>query len=213
MKKLLTLIALFLAACGGASDPGEVVTTPVTMMPPPGPAAFMGDSITFDWALPTGYINAGIPGDTSQMMLARFQADVMSHAPSVVAILAGTNDLRYADTPSLDAIATMAVQARAKAACVILATIPPIIPSAALYPAITSQAQMDGDVAAFNQQIMQLVHDNGYLLADYHSVLVNIDGTQNSSLFYYDGIHPTAAGDAVMWKVVAPLIDQCNGGR
>src|SRR5262245_298481 len=62
---------------------------------------FMGDSITDLWGRPglgeffpgKPYINRGISGQTTQQMLIRFRPDVLALRPSVVVILAGTNDL------------------------------------------------------------------------------------------------------------------------
>src|ERR1700733_1514325 len=63
---------------------------------------FMGDSITYIWGLSSvspafqqhpSWIDAGVGGNTSGEMVARFQQDVIAKLPSVVAILAGTNDV------------------------------------------------------------------------------------------------------------------------
>src|SRR5688572_20714340 len=62
---------------------------------------FMGDSITDSWddAWAGGffpgrdYVNRGISGQTTPQMLVRFRPDVLALSPSVVVILAGTNDL------------------------------------------------------------------------------------------------------------------------
>jgi hypothetical protein len=45
------------------------------------------------------------------------------------------------------------------------------------------------------------------LYADYYDEFLNPDGTVNDSLFL-DGLHPNPAGYALMWKVVAPLINE-----
>ena len=61
---------------------------------------FMGDSITEQWneIVPeyfskNKYINRGIGGQTTPQMLLRFRSDVIKLKPSVVHILAGTNDV------------------------------------------------------------------------------------------------------------------------
>src|SRR6185503_14169425 len=57
---------------------------------------FMGNSITEGWKKYwfTGkpYVNRGIGGQTTPQMLVRFHKDVIALRPSVVVILAGTND-------------------------------------------------------------------------------------------------------------------------
>src|SRR6202049_283457 len=59
---------------------------------------FFGDSITDIWKLEDyfpgkPYINRGIGGQTTPQMLVRFRQDVIDLHPSVVVILAGTNDI------------------------------------------------------------------------------------------------------------------------
>lgn len=210
----LALVCLALTGCGGQTStaaPTESAPAPASV-PTPGPVVFIGDSITFAWELPASYVNSGIPGETSSDMLARFQSDVLDLHPSVVSILAGTNDLRYSAAPTVDSILKMATEASAAGACVILSTIPPNT-NLAITPSITSQAQMDQVIAIFNERITYFATLNGYQLADYHAVMVNEDGTENAALFIYDGVHPTAAGYAAMWSVVQPLITQCQLGE
>ena len=62
---------------------------------------FLGDSITDRWDDPDSggffpgkpYINRGISSQTTPQMLIRFRPDVIALKPSVVVILAGTNDI------------------------------------------------------------------------------------------------------------------------
>jgi lysophospholipase L1-like esterase len=173
----------------------------------PGLVAFIGDSITAGWKLPADYINAGVSGQNSTQMLARFPAAILAYHPSVVEILAGTNDVRESNPANVDSIAKMASDAAASGACVIIGTIPPDT-DWAFTGFITSQTQMDTIISDFNSQIFALGKTYGYKIADYHAVLVLPDGSQNSYLFN-DGTHPDAAGDAAMWKVVSPLISSC----
>jgi len=68
---------------------------------------FMGDSITEKWSklYPSyfenrSYINLGIGGQTTPQMLIRFKQDVVDLMPTVVVILAGTNDIAGNTGPS-----------------------------------------------------------------------------------------------------------------
>ena len=61
---------------------------------------FMGDSITENWEIinpeffsENKFINRGIGGQTSPQMLIRFRSDVIELKPSLIIILAGTNDI------------------------------------------------------------------------------------------------------------------------
>jgi len=69
---------------------------------PPAPGenrvVFVGDSITDYWKLADyfpgkPYINRGIDGQTTSQMLVRFRQDVIDLHPSVLVVLAGTNDV------------------------------------------------------------------------------------------------------------------------
>lgn len=61
---------------------------------------FIGDSITENWGIlkpeffsENKFINRGIGGQTSPQMLIRFRSDVIDLKPSLIVILAGTNDI------------------------------------------------------------------------------------------------------------------------
>jgi lysophospholipase L1-like esterase len=192
----------FLAACGG----GGSSRTPPSQPSPPisNLVAFMGDSITHLWDL-TQYdsgptLNFGLDGD----MLARFQSQVIAAAPGVVVILGGVDDLNdYGPAgTSVDSIRSMAAQAQAAGIRVILCSVMP--PTVARFATLNFSL---ADVQAFNHQLIQVAQQNGYLYADYYDEFLNADGTVNDSL-YVDGLHPNPAGYALMWKVVAPLIQE-----
>nr|MBP6774873.1 acylhydrolase [Gemmatimonadaceae bacterium] len=99
---------------------------------------FMGNSITEGWAprFATSfpgkpYIGRGISGQTTPQMLLRFRQDVIALQPSVVVILAGTNDIAGNTGPSTlgmieDNIASMAELARANGIRVVLCSVLPV---------------------------------------------------------------------------------------
>jgi acyl-CoA thioesterase-1 len=206
--KILALTAFgSLSGCGSGSAP---IQTVVRSRPISNVVAFMGDSITHMWDLsqfdsgPT--LNFGLDGAPTTDMLARFETQVLAAAPGVVVILGGIddfNDYGPAGT-NVDSIKSMAAQAKAVGIRVILcAVMPPTDSRPAMFNFTVSLA----DVQAFNDQLIQLAQGNGYLYADYYDEFLNSYGTVNGSL-YVDGIHPTAAGYAKMWKVLEPLIDE-----
>src|ERR1700761_356939 len=113
------------------------------------PVVFIGDSVTAlfasagfgqpEWSQHPNWTNKGIVGQNSNQILARFQTDVIDLKPSVVVILAGTNDvypdwtlgpsevpavfLNYIDSPAnIEQMVQMAQSAGIK---VVLGTIPP----------------------------------------------------------------------------------------
>ena len=195
----------FLAACGGGtSQPApSQVSRPISNV-----VAFMGDSITQMWDLtqydPGPTLNFGLDGDTTVGMLGRFQNEVISAAPGVVVILGGINDLQDYGPASatIDSIKSMAAQANAAGIRVILCSLMPPTDSR-----LATLRFSLADVQAFNDQLIELARQNGYLYADYYDVFLNSDGTVNNSL-YLDGVHPNPAGYALMWKIVAPLINE-----
>lgn len=89
-------------------------------------AVFIGNSITeiWKWDHPTffsrnSYVNKGIGGQTTNQMLARFQADVVDLHPQCVVIMGGINDIAHNEgySSTLDgikdniaAMATLAIQ-------------------------------------------------------------------------------------------------------
>lgn len=213
------LSVLMLSGCGATAVTVVASFASPSDVPVPakGPVVFIGDSITYAWTLPSTYVNAAVPvqvgyDQTSDDMLGRFQRDVLALAPSVVEILGGTNDLRNSASPSADSVIKMGSEASAAGACVILSTIPPST-DLAVTPYITSQVQMDQVIYYFNGRVTYYATINGYQLADYHAAMVNPDGSQNTALFDLDGMHPNAAGYAVMWSVAQPLIEQCQLGE
>ena len=102
------------------------------------PRVFMGDSITENWAMadPAFFsgktVGRGISAQTTAQMLLRFRPDVVSLNPSVVHILAGTNDIAGNNGPVSprdfqNNIESMVEIARANGIKVILGSIPPAI--------------------------------------------------------------------------------------
>lgn len=190
-----------LASCGGGGD----YVPPPSPKAAPGTVAFMGDSITALWDLsaydssPT--LNFGRSGDNTEQMLARFHNQVIDSDPAVVVILGGINDFqeRGQAGTNTDAIQAMASEAQEVGIKVILCS---VLPTDYSNPNLNLQ-----EIRSFNQELIQLARENGYLYADYYDVMVNPDGTTNDSLFK-DHIHPNAAGYAVMWTVISPLLNE-----
>jgi lysophospholipase L1-like esterase len=196
-----------LAACGGGSAVQQTPTpTPQQAPPISNVVAFMGDSITNYWPLadydPSPTVNLGVAGQTTVQMLARFDS-VTAAAPGVVVILGGVNDFVQfgVSGTSIDSIKAMAAQADAAGIRVILCSVLPI------NEAISVWAFKNTDIGAFNQQLITLAKENGYLYVDYYDEMINADATQNTTLFM-DVVHPNAAGYAVMWKALAPLVQE-----
>jgi lysophospholipase L1-like esterase len=190
-------------------------------------SVFMGDSITYIWGLSSVspvfqqhplWTDAGVSGNTSGQMVARFQEDVIARHPSVVAILAGTNDVypgwtlcgARGPTDSCHNIISMVSQAQSKGIRTILATIPPWGCKEALC-ALAESADSDpgryGRIDTLNQWIKAYGAQQGLVVIDYWSLLVASDKETYIPSLTMDGVHPSAQGYALM----SPLIESALG--
>lgn len=173
---------------------------------------FMGDSITEAWGdQPAGpfadrhHVNRGISGQTTAQMLVRFRPDVLALKPRLVVLLAGTNDIAGNTGPmSAEAIAgnlrSMVQLARAEGVAVVLCAVLPVkrYPWA---PAVQPVPQ----VAALNRLLHALAREYRTGWVDYHAALADRDGGLPAA-YSGDGVHPNAAGYAVMRRLVEPTL-------
>jgi lysophospholipase L1-like esterase len=183
---------------------------------------FMGDSITEGWrTADPGYfaadrgvvrIDRGISGQTSAQMLLRFQQDVIALHPAAVHILAGTNDVaaNWGQMPleatELD-IASMAELAHAHGIRVMIGSVLPVRdfpwrPGLAPGPSIV----------ALNDWIRRYCRAHAHVYVDYYS-LVGDGALGMRADLAKDGVHPTAAGYALMEPAVDAAIRKAFAGR
>jgi lysophospholipase L1-like esterase len=180
---------------------------------------FMGDSITDMWVQPRfggffpgrPYIGRGIGGQTTPQMLLRLRTDVLALQPKVVVILAGTNDLAGNTGPiSLEEtegnLASMAELARAHGIHVVLSSVMPV----SNYghdrdgnPTDIRLKRPPEKILELNAWIKTYATEQGYVYLDYFSAMVDEQGLLKKELSE-DGLHPNAAGYAVM----APLAER-----
>jgi len=173
---------------------------------------FMGNSITEGWAprFATSfpgkpYIGRGISGQTTPQMLLRFRQDVIALQPSVVVILAGTNDIAGNTGPSTlgmieDNIASMAELARANGIRVVLCSVLPVYDypwKPGLIPA--------PKIVALNMWIKEYAKSHGDVYAYFHSAMADARQGLPADLAA-DGVHPTDAGYAMMGPIVEKAI-------
>lgn len=188
---------------------------------------FLGDSITARWAdhgfgnffSGKHYINRGIGGQHTPQILLRFRPDVIALKPRVVVILAGTNDITFANIQDVsgitnpntfeaiaDNLISMAELARANDILVVLAS---------LLPVSDYEKEKDGkqrirtahrppaQIKALNEWIKAYAARTGHTYLDYHSAMTDEKGFLRDELSD-DGLHPNDNGYAVM----APLAEQ-----
>ena len=177
----------------------------------PPQVVFIGDSITENWLAADpdffahGNLDRGLSGQTSPQLLVRFYQDVVALHPRVVHIMVGTNDIAGNTGPTTpeayqNAVRAMVDLARANHIAVILGAIPPAdhfswIP--ALQPAPW--------IARLNSWLKDYAKEQHLVFADYHAALAGPNG-ELPAMYGPDGVHPNAAGYAVMRPVAERAI-------
>jgi len=171
---------------------------------------FMGNSITDGWSnsrpvffAGKPYINRGIAGQTTPQMLIRFRADVINLRPTVVVILAGTNDIAGNMGPSTlemieDNILSMVQLAKANGIKVVLCSVLPVLD----YPWKPGVEPAD-KVIALNKMLKRDAEKGGMIYIDYYSAMVNEKKGMKAE-YSEDGVHPNEAG----YKVMEPLVEE-----
>jgi lysophospholipase L1-like esterase len=182
---------------------------------------FFGDSITDIWKLDESfpgrhYINRGIGGQTTPQMLVRFRPDVIDLHPAVVVVLAGTNDIAgNTGDETLEQIegdyATMAELAKVHGIRLVFASVMPINnynPRALSFFLQRSPEK----ILQLNAWLKKYCADNGLVYLDYFSAMVDGRGMLKAGLTE-DGLHPNAAGFAVMAPLAEAAIEKAENGR
>lgn len=171
---------------------------------------FMGNSITDFWInncpkyfSENGYIDRGISGQTTPQMLVRFRTDVINLKPSVVVILAGTNDIAGNTGPSTlemiaDNLFSMAELAKANGIRVVLSSVLPVYD----YPWKPGIAPAE-KIITLNKMIKTYADRHGIIYLDYFSAMVD-ERKGLKAEYSEDGVHPNHAG----YEVMIPLCDK-----
>ena len=166
---------------------------------------FMGDSITEEWSRlypnyfkKRSYINRGIGGQTTPQMLIRFKQDVVDLMPTVVIILAGTNDIAGNTGPSTlimitDNIISMATLASVHGIKVVLSSVLPVYK----YEWSPEIVDPPSTIDAINKCLKEYAESNGLYYLDYFSEMVD-DKRGLKKEHTPDGVHPNEKGYEVM---------------
>ena len=178
---------------------------------------FMGDSITDSWDDPKfggffpgkPYVDRGISAQTTPQMLLRFRADVIALQPTVVIILAGTNDLAGNTGPATlegieDNLISMIELSKANSIKVILASLLPVSDYEQRdgKPIVQTVRRPPEKIKALNDWMRSYASKNKLTYLDYYSAMMDEKGFLKDELSE-DGLHPNAKGYAVM----APLAE------
>jgi lysophospholipase L1-like esterase len=197
LKKFLALLVLlFTSGCGASFRIHPTVV-------------FMGDSITANWNASwagqeatftqNNWLNVGVVGLTSSQIAARFDAYVIDLQPRAVHILAGTNDVYpgWQLSETANNIESMVEKAKKHNIAVVIGTIPPWGPGALPEKADPSPQRFQR-IDQLNQWIAQFAAAQGIQMVDYHTLLEAPNGENYIPALTVDGVHPSAAGYAVM---------------
>ena len=166
-------------------------------------AVFIGDSITENWLAADpdmfahGFLDRGLSGQTSPQLVVRFWQDVVALHPAVVHIMVGTNDVAGNTGPTTpeaykNAIRSMVAMAQAEGIAVVLGSIPPTDRFD-----WAPQHKPAPWIATLNAWLRDYADTHGLAYANYYAALVGPGGSLPRE-FAPDGVHPNAAGYAVM---------------
>jgi len=177
---------------------------------------FLGDSITEAWPIDRDfpgkpYVNRGISGQTTSQLLLRLHEDVIDLGARAVVILAGTNDIAGNTGPiSLEEIEenfeAMAELARVHGVRVVFSSILPVhnyTPGSD----VNYDLRPPEKIVALNRWLERHARANGLVYLDYFSAMVDEHGRMRKELADL-GLHPNAAGYAVMTPLAAKAIEQ-----
>jgi lysophospholipase L1-like esterase len=181
---------------------------------------FFGDSITEAWPLERAfpgkpYVNRGISGQTTSQLLLRLREDVIDLGACAVVILAGTNDIAGNTGPiSLEEIEenyeAMAELARAHGVRVIFSS---ILPVHNYTPGSEESFELrpPEKIVALNRWLERYCRASGLVYLDYFSAMVDEHGLMRRELAD-QGLHPNAAGYAVMAPLAARALERALAG-
>lgn len=182
----------------------------------------LGNSITDGWPGKSpeffrenpNIIGRGISGQSSYQFLVRFREDVVDLKPAVVVINAATNDVaenshEYNEDRTMGNIKSMVEIARANGIKVILTTTLP----AASFPWRREIQNSTEKIVSLNKRIAAYAKKNKIPFVDYYSHLLDADGRRLNPEYSKDGVHPVAAGYAVMESLILPVINKQLGKK
>jgi lysophospholipase L1-like esterase len=171
---------------------------------------FIGNSITEGWSLhhpeffmDKPYINRGIGGQTTPQMLIRFRQDVIDLKPTIVVILAGTNDIAGNTGPMtlemiVNNIISMTEIAHANGIKVIISSVLPAF-DYSWKPGLNP----DKKIPMLNDMLKQYAENKGFVYLDYFASMVDEENGLKKE-YGADGVHPNKTG----YKVMEPLVEK-----
>jgi len=222
LKELQALLAAGWRAArppGPAATPSPAASQPSTRPAPAAGVVCFGDSITVRGypaelarLLNVPVANAGVGGQTTAAALRRIRKDVLDRKPRAVVILFGTNDSRLAEPGVCVPVAKyqanlekMVDLCRSVGASPVLCTIPPI----AEQPYFTRHARTPFEKVGGLAKALDQYRAAARAAADDRKVpLVDLGAelAKKPEWLSPDGVHPTKEGNAIIARLVAPVV-------
>ena len=183
----------------------------------------LGDSLTYGYGVPrsktwpalaaesSGWeiLNAGVNGDTTGGMLARFHTDALAHAPDAVLIMGGVND-QIAGCPAcvMQAnVAAMAQQAAARGVRPMVGLPPrvcePMLP--ARWARLYALRAPDEALSAYLSWLDEFSRAFGVLLIDFSKAFDRAEAERPEAC-YLDGLHPSPLGHRLMAETLVAAL-------
>lgn len=144
--------------------------------------------------------NAGIAGNLTRQILARWATDVAPYQPQTVTIMGGTNDfLSGCGVGEVTAnLKIMVGLVRSIGAVPVMCTIPPN----------ATVGGMNAKIDRLNYWIARYAADNGINIIDFHSLLTDPTTNTYKSTYVSDGTHPNVAGYLAMANLAVTTLAQ-----
>ena len=159
---------------------------------------FEGVDVRF---LDNGYIDRGISGQTSSQMLLRFRQDVIDLKPTLVVILAGTNDIAENAGPIAlkDILANINSMAELAHENNIKVMISSVLPA---YDFPWHQGLQPAEkIVKLNSMIKTYCGNNNISYVDYYSKMVD-ERKGLDKKYTNDGVHPSYDGYKIMESLI-----------
>ena len=165
---------------------------------------FLGDSITQLWAVESPsffssnpFVNGGVGGQTSQQLRQCFRQRIIDHAPRIVHLICGINDIAenngfVSDRQIISNISYVVRYCKARDIEVILGSITPVteIPW-------NKALAVEERISRFNSKIKSLCEKGSCFFIDYFDLLTDRDGRPLPGILT-DGVHLSQAAYARM---------------
>ena len=170
---------------------------------------FLGDSITDGFTYPLmiqqalseagrplpAFCNAGVGGDTAEMMARRVERDVLSQHPTVVCVSAGVNDGLHGVTVDAYAASIKSICDRVKQEGIPVVLLTPTILGA-------QNAEKEARIDQYIEFLRKFADTNHYQIAECNALMQAARKSGDSDLIMTDGVHLTCHGYEFMARAV-----------